>query len=353
MPAQSTPTIPLIFDSDARDYEQRYLEIERLEDYVIVRWPLIGAQLVAAKNEYYYDVDKSEALNAGTFHNWDYCGFSVGDYHEFFCYPLEYLVTFFVSGAEVSFGRATPLVATLYDGYHDNDYFDEWDTLTTVRILGAKREDVEAIFINASLAYNQKIGILPRVMSLNIPDEWLVEPATHVAEGSVAPVFRLPPAVGDITALRFYYNGLVQVDSTAACLYFYRVLEYFAFLAYHKEIGVLRHDASLSDIDFTKRVIEIAYRDEKGPILRLVNQVADETALANVVAAGILKSKDASALGAELYNFRNAIVHGKHAGGYVPETSSVISGASAADRWRPILRMLAKKVLHDLGRKIV
>jgi len=341
MPETRTPTIPLTFQWFSESLGEGHLEVQRLDDHFILRWPLIGAHVILAKDESYYDIRSAEALNADTFKNWDFSGFSLGDYHEFACNELESHVTFFISGAEVSFGYATPLFATLYGAYHDEHFF-EWDNLTTVRILKAERDQVEAIFINASLAYSNKFAVLPRVICL-VFDYGLLEKSEE--QQSPAAAHRLPPAVADLTALRFHYNGLVQIDSAAACLYFYRVVEYFAFLTYHKEIGSLRHNASLSDVDFTKRVMEIiSTRDEKGPILRLVNQVADDSMLVKAIAAGILNSKDASVLGSQLYSFRNAIVHGKHAGGYVPETSSVISGDSTADRWRPVLQALSDTI---------
>jgi hypothetical protein len=80
----------------------------------------------------------------------------------------------------------------------------------------------------------------------------------------------LCPLVTNLDPLRFYYNGMAQVDNVAACIYFYRTLEYFSFFTNATEMNRLRHDPNLSDADFSSRLLDLVSRDEKGPIFRLI-----------------------------------------------------------------------------------
>jgi hypothetical protein len=315
----------------------------------MVRWPLLELKVVVPSGDRYYNVEDLERSNGGTFKDWGLRGFSLGNYHEFFCIPLPIHAGFKMSGAEATFGYATPLAACLYNGYHDHHYFDPWDNLTTARILGTPRENAEAIFINAALAYKQRFKILPELMRLDLPDSLFDEEADSPAPQ----VFVVPPAVADVEPLRFHYSGLGQFDPIAACIYFYRVLEYFSFWSHQREISRLRHDDGLCDGEFTKRILEIAFKEERGPVLRLINDLADDSILSAAVGAGLIKAKDAGQLGAELYAFRNSIVHGKLAAGYALEASSVLSESNTALAWRKTLQLLAERALQTRGKKLL
>jgi len=341
------PVLPFSFEPGSSSYETDHLEYRKASGHVTIAWPLLGLEVIVPVDQQYYDVIELEKLNGGVFKDWDRRGYSLGSYHEFFCLPLDAHAAFKASNIEVTFGYATPLAACLYHNYHDKHYFDPWDSLTTARILGTSRELAEAVFINAAIGYQKQFNVLPQLMRLEVADDFDGETEDDQKDHIVA----LPPAVLDVEPLRFHYNGLAQVDPVAACIYFYRVIEHFSFLSHQKEISKIRHDPTLSDNDFAKRILEIAFKDEKGPVLRLVSMLADTNILGSAVKANLVKSADASYLGGELYAFRNSIVHGKVAAGYVPETASVLSVNPKAFAWREILRLLSERSMQTFGRK--
>ncbi len=182
----------------------------------------------------------------------------------------------------------------------------------SLRIIGAGADDAEIAFINASAAYEARFGILPELfaMDYNLIDEIVDDdPDTEQA-------FTVPPMVTNLEPLRFFYNGLSQVDDIAACIYFYRTLEYFSFFTNANEMTKLRHDAAVSDTDFSRKILELVSRDEKGPVFKLIAALADGTILASAVTDGLIKSPVANVLCEALYAFRNSIVHGKFSYGY-------------------------------------
>jgi len=166
-------------------------------------------------------------------------------------------------------------------------------------------------------------------------------------------VQRFGPAIIDQDPLRFHYHGLAQLDNAAACIYFYRVLEYYAFFSSQREISRLRHDFNLADVEFTKKILDLITRDEKGPILRLVGELADDGLLTLAHNQNLINVKDKSALGIRLYEFRNSIVHGKQSYGYILSSTPVIAPNDPTSKWREVLRRLAEKTIQSFGQKLI
>jgi hypothetical protein len=129
----------------------------------------------------------------------------------------------------------------------------------------------------------------------------------------------------DVDPLRFYYNGLAQSDDMAACIYFYRALEYFSFFTNATEISRLRHDAMTSDAEFSRKILELISRDEKGPIFRLISSIADGQLLEFARFMGLTKDVAPNTLCEAIYAFRNSIVHGKFSYGYSLLSGSVLA----------------------------
>ncbi|WP_158877429.1 hypothetical protein [Antarcticirhabdus aurantiaca] len=132
-------------------------------------------------------------------------------------------------------------------------------------------------------------------------------------------------------------------------MYLYRILEFYAFFAILDKIGNLRDDVSLSDLEFSRRMAETMFRDEKGQIQRLVQTLADRPLLDAALDFGIITSPTASQLGDALYAFRNSIVHGKYGSGFAMHSDPVIGSMSVSSRWRPILLDLANKSINHFG----
>jgi len=216
------PLIPFDFDPGPAEYEAEHLEYGNDEAGKYVKWPLTGVRILVLDHANYPDLTKLEELNGGMFKNWDLFGYTVSDYHEFFCGILPTHAGYRLGSVEVTFGTTTPLAVFLYDNFHGDHYFDEWENLSSARIIGCPREHAEALFINAALQYQNQFDVLPEPMRMRVPEE--LEVGEHGTR-----VQRFGPAIIDQDPLRFHYHGLAQLDNAAACIYFYRVLEYYAF----------------------------------------------------------------------------------------------------------------------------
>ena len=148
-----------------------------------------------------------------------------------------------------------------------------------------------------------------------------------------------------------YYNGLSQVDDIAACIYFYRVLEYFSFFVNAGEMTKLRHDQTISDADYSRKIIDLVHRDEKGPIFKLIVTLVDKTMIAQSLTEGLIKTPTANVLCESVYTFRNSIVHGKFSHGFILQSGSVLDEDIMIPRWKFLLKNLARRALDHYGTK--
>ncbi|WP_210213699.1 hypothetical protein, partial [Sinorhizobium meliloti] len=103
--------------------------------------------------------------------------------------------------------------------------------------------------------------------------------------------------------LRFYYAGLAQEDAVAACIYFYRVIEFYSFMTHEAMIRRLRHDGSLTDHEFSRKILDVVTRDEKGPVFRLIAAVADNDLLERAKTEGVVQNALANVLAESVYAF--------------------------------------------------
>jgi hypothetical protein len=310
----------------------------------------LSTSLLLPRDEY-PSFEEIEENNQGKFRHYGLSGFSVSDYHEFLVsMPNEKYVCFKIDSIEVTFGQATPLAAMLFEAYHREKYFGEWHSITTLRIVGAGADEAEISFINACAAYDSKFGILPELVSM---DEDLLFQYDEDANANFIErtIVVAPPVVTNIDPLRFFYNALSQGDDIAACIYFYRALEYFSFLTNANEMRRLRHDPSISDADFSRRILDLVSRDEKGPIFKLITSLVDDPLPAGATAEALIASPSPNLLCEELYSFRNSIVHGKFSYGYSLQSGSILNKDLQISKWRWLLRNLARKALEQYGAK--
>ncbi|KKN23643.1 hypothetical protein LCGC14_0902830 [marine sediment metagenome] len=343
--------VPFVFDPSVDDEKSSYLMFEGVEGGQHVTWPSIGESLFVPTHNYYPDLDAVERDNGERFATHGRSGFSVGRYHEFLIDPVQYnvfdwdMAHFRVkigTTAEASFGYATPLMAFLFEGPRPR--WVEWSDQPTVRILGPDRDGVEAVLVSAFRAYHRNVGKWPTVFDLEAlkEDE---EVNSKTASDRVDPVM----LGADLEPLRFLHAAMTQSDGTAACVYLYRIIEYYAFFNNLGKLSNLRHDASLSDTDFSRHMVETMFRDEKGPIQRLVQMLADRPLLDAAFNLGIVNSPSPSHLSTALYVFRNSIVHGKYGSGFAMHSDPVIGARGVSSKWRPILLELANRSIDHFG----
>ena len=356
------PLIPYEFESEefelrpeSQIHKSKYLSFQNEASGYVLSWPLVGVSLFVPEFEYYPSLEAIEEQSGGAFKLHGLSSFSAGVYHEFFVNvegPYDYksqYVTFRAGAIEVSFGLATPLAAFLFEG-HRSKYIGYWGQITTIRLVGPKIHEVEAILLGSFDAYQEQFGILPRLIDMD--DSFIYEHDQDREEEDREPRYiETPFFTINVEPLRFLYAGLSQPDDTAACIYFYRILEYFAFFLNFDGIRQLRHDAALSDVDFSQRILTLVTRDEKGPIFKLVSTLVDEKTLAQSKLDGLIDNESANAFCESLYAFRNSIVHGKFSYGYVLQSESLLDKSAATQKWRTVLRDLARDALERYGSK--
>lgn len=340
------PVVPYRFDPAADDFEAEHLVWDGPDDATTATWPIIGERIVVPEKR--QSLEDYVAANNGAFTPHGRFGFTLGRYSEFLIAAPDFrYCAFKMGGIEASFGEATPLAAMIFWPLHYSKVHGGWGEFTSLRIYGARAEQVEAAFINAMTAYQGKFGYLPDLQPI-----WAVsdEEAQSDQEEYVYPA---PPIITDLDPLRFFYNGLAQTDDIAACIYFYRTLEYFSFLTNTSELTRLRHDPSLSEADFSKKILDLISRDEKGPIFKLIASIADQTLLGSAAAAKLIDRPVVQLLNEAVYGFRNSIVHGKFSYGYTLLSSSVLQSDATIPQWRSHLQALARLALDRHGSRAV
>lgn len=342
------PLVPFEFDPPVSSYDEAHLVFDDGPGGKSVGWPLVGAKLSLPPVKYAATPEELEAANKH-FKVHGRHGYSIGNYHEFIMeFGTEASAGFKFGNVECTFGEASPLAALVFESEHRGKYFGEWEVITSLRIYGVGLDDLEQAFISACAAYEQKYKTLPRFypidQSLLFHDE--VEQAEPELETA-------PPIIINLDPMRFYYNGLSQADDAAACVSYYRVLEHFSFLTHAAEMKKLRHDGTVSDADFSKKVLELVSKDEKGPIFKLITALADTKMIAEAHVDGLIPNAAPNTFAEGLYGFRNSVVHGKFSYGYSLQSSSVIGEDPTVPKWKVILRTLAEAALDKFGSRKV
>lgn len=351
---EGLPVIPFEFDPTGDDFEADHLKTEVVEGGKRIIWPLIGKSFFLPDRAdepdavaFYVDLDtigthnpqlKIHALG----------GFSLGDYHEFFVEGVPAHRAFRFGNVEASFGEGSPLLARLFWGVYYEKYWGEWNTMATLRITSCPLDTVERYVIAACLEYEKEIGFLPNIQQVDF-DELHFEEEID-AEVNGRGVVRAPPVITDLEPLRFYMAGLNSVHE-AACLSFYRVLEFYAFMHQASQVTGLRRDGSVSDAEFTRRTLEMATRDEKGPLFTLLGQITTPDMIESAVAGGLIREPRQALLNEGVYAYRNSIVHGKFGSAFSLRSQSVLTPDVEGAAWRSLLRDLAWCALQNLGTK--
>ena len=248
-------------------------------------------------------------------------------------------------GVEATFGAATPLAAMLFDPFHREKWFGPWASIDSLRILGASADEAETAFLNAVSAYELRFGVLPQLYPID-PD--LILEFTEPVDGEEK-VFQAPRMFTDLDALRFFHNGMVQVDDVAACIYFYRTIEYFSFFTNSAEMSRLRHDAHVSDADFSKRLLDLMVREEKGPVLKLLASIADGEMLASAARDGLSRGPTPALFGGGALRFPQLDCAREFSYGYSLLSGSVLESNSSVGAWKTLLRELARRSLDKFG----
>ena len=337
------PHIPTSFTPASCSTED-HLTIEPVDNLFRVTWDAVGIHFLSPV-EIYPSIEELQKLNSSLVFHSTY-GFSYGKYHEIFVEGLPESLSLKIGHAEVTIGEPTPVAAYFFDNIHDEHiYGEEWGGVSTVRILGIERHCLEAYFINACHHYSTHYDIVPRAHRFGSIEHWEDD------EKEVGITTGLLPAIIDIEPLRCFYHAKHESDDASACIQFYRVLEYYAFFDLQSQVSQARHDSALSGRDFLVKVASLLTRDEKTPLIRLVQRLSSSVILKEAVSCDLIEQPDAGRLGNKLYDFRNSVVHAKYDQRSSIVVDPVFNVASKTFVWRGILEGLAWKALETCGRR--
>lgn len=341
------PTVPLVFDPSPVQEPEHYL-IERIDGNIrSVLWKQMGLCVYHTRTRHPSEEDLRKHNPNLTLHR--HYGFSLGHYHEFFLENVPAYLAMRLGKVEASIGEPSPLAIWMFDNWHDEHvHGDLWESVSTARILGAPTQYYEAYLINMLRRYQERFHLQPHLMEIN-PAEWWEDPEMEDSEVAEALPKQYPPVSLEIEPLRCLYYAECERDSAAAFIQFFRVIEFYAFLSLQYELSSKRRDGSVSDQEFLIHATTILSRDEKGPIARLVNQLANGAILDDAVSNNLIKAADPAALGSALYDFRNSIVHAKYNQRASLVTDCVVAPSSSTEAWRSVARQLALLAIDTLG----
>jgi hypothetical protein len=354
-------TIPLDFSESGDDYLAG-LVVTRSTGVVQVSWPLIGVTLR------HYETDerschahirlpppeliRGENVEFVVFGDF---GFRAGSYAEFTVFepwfhdPPERRAWTKLGTVEASIGEPTPLMRYVM-GYPlgTNDAADGWNGIHTIRLNGVSPSSVERRLLQALLTFRTRLGANDLTItgvsepedSYDPDDETLVD-GTEV----LGPEF----CVAEIEPLRLFHQGVAAKDPEYAFLQFYRILEYYSVLRNLDDVAKLRWDRSVSASEFVRHVLTGVPRDERALLCRFVAHVASQDALQRVAELGLASSSEAGVVANALYEFRNAIVHGKYDMRAAMHTVSILETSPIVAHWNEVARLLATAALRQCG----
>lgn len=219
-------------------WEADHLKIEEVGRAYAVTWPEGNVTIHSRKSD---EPDHRDLLRRNPslrFHGM--FGYSLSTYHEFFVGALDDYAEFKLGPVYVTFGEVTPLARFIFSAdYHRKVHGDDWNYFSTVRLEGAAADLVEAYLLNALQVYDDAFFEQQPILLPFGPVEW-----SEPTEPKYLPKF-VRSIPGDIEPLRFFYHGRRESEHESACLQFYRVLEFYAFLELQSEVATLRADVAI------------------------------------------------------------------------------------------------------------
>ena len=206
--------LPDYFEPSAYEYETAHLiwNVNNGSEYV--SWPLAKTGQICVKDPTMpgrSKLDVLAALNGPDFKRYDFYGYSAGLYHEFIVDALpEHMNICIGDNVNISFGEATPLAHCLF--WDDTAKWFDWDSHSSIRVLGCTVEMVELFVANAMFQYEQTCKFLPEFRNVYIPDYEAPDSDLNTLQVNIEDICT------DIEPNRFYFHGVNQEDDTAACI---------------------------------------------------------------------------------------------------------------------------------------
>lgn len=342
-----------IYEKDDDTY-MAHLETEKVGGLVTVKWQYVVDKICHTSEDHYPSLADIEK-NTPSFRNHSEYGYSLGTYNEFFIFSNHCMdeiiehVTFKIGSIAVSVGEMTPLARYIYDGYHNNDFHPEIDSISSIRILGIQPERVEAFLLYVYIKLHKEYGF--KFMLFNFYDFDYPEEEKDTNGKKEYEVKAFPDHVSDIEPLRFYFKGINNDDHSNAFLQFYRVLEYYSIIQYHDNISELRWEREITTKNFILEIQKIFNKDERSAICKLVVTVADAALIARAKKAGLIESTNINVFANTLYEFRNSLVHAKYDQRGSILSESIFTPHTKLHQWRLILEDMALRTLETFGNR--
>ncbi|GGH46325.1 hypothetical protein GCM10008014_08920 [Paenibacillus silvae] len=261
---------------------------------------------------------------------------------------------FDIGEVKIEISEPSSMYKIMFARFSYSDWFeDDWDTLITIKIYGCRKTELEktlqqSLFIVASF-HAPEIdyrGEYPQIIPFryegyneiyNDPDEPKEEFDVYLYN---------PAKYSEPIA---FYNKAREFDDP---IYYYRIIEYFFIINQKSEIqqAVAFYNNS-EDIDTLIREMTNLYnKGEPKLLLNLLNKIDDvDEVIAYANNYNVIDSDDIKIFSAELYEYRNSIVHGKGDTRYklnIPNIE-IFHPESKDSYWTEILRKLAEKIIKQ------
>lgn len=347
--------IPTTFDYSEDEYPGIEFEFLENKNYWEIRFAPLNLTFLYDKepfsNDFYYlDIETIEKLNSN-FKAHGRLGYSLSSFHEFFLFAEEFVyLNFRIGSAEISVGEATPLGKFIFDGEHKNDYHGEWDYIPTIKLLNVDQDSLEVYLLNALNRIQVTTGFETELKSILWKDyaSWLEEfddseTSNELVIDDQVKVYR------DIEAISLYRYALTARDNISACIYYYRIVEFYAFLRKHNEIEKIRQDRSIDFKDFSKKIHELVKANEKENICGLIEEVVTPSIIDFALNNRLIHASNKKVFANTLYNFRNSIVHAKYEHTSSLIVDSILNASPQLTLWREVMSRLTPEVLDRFG----
>jgi hypothetical protein len=320
-----------------------------------VTWPAAGATIrYPIEDPSYLDdwVPLDEvAKHTASFELHSKFGYTVGNFSEFFALPAygsaEDTALVQVAGTEITFGAVTPLGYHLFDGEHEEVYHPGWDSIRSIRILGASAETIERFLLTGIALLHMEANIRLDLFTFEVLDtpetDWDAEQRSQHHD------LHLARPVTDIEPLRLFNKGMSESDSASAFLQFYRVLEFYSIIQLQDSVAALRWDRDVTPKEFLKKVAGVIDRDERSLLGWLLSKIADSSIRDLARDKRLIDTASTEALCSELYAFRNSVVHAKYDQRALITVESPLEASPLAKEWRTLCMLLAWRALKTFG----
>jgi hypothetical protein len=352
--------IPLTFDYSEDKYpgiEYKFLESQNHWEicFSALNLSFLYDKEPFSEECYYLDIEEIEKLNP-SFKAHGRFGYSSGSFHELFLHLEDLIyVSFRIENAEISLGDATPLSRLIFNHEHRNKYHGEWEYIQTIKLLNVEQADLEVYLLNALNRIQVSTRFRADLQSICGKDYafWLEQqelaPSNESEPGNELTISNQLEVYKDLEAVSLYRYALTTRDNISACIYYYRVIEFYAFLRKHDEIEKIRQDESIDSKDFSKKIHELVKANELKNVCGLIEETVSSTTIDFALRNQLIHTSSKQRFAEALYKFRNGIVHAKYEHTNSLIVDSILNASPQVTLWREVMSRFIPEILDRFG----